>query len=235
MQLVLPLFSDRPYRESLSVVGLTISIVVAGLLVLLFFKVVGPPEHLRPEFQSAPLAIGTLVSSRATGSSVNDQPQVELVLDVETATGDTFRGTARTIVNQAELAQLSPGRTFAVRHLESGRLAVDPDASAEELQQSLYASRVARGLLTPQQVEVATRGTDATAVVMQMRPTGEISHGHAVLHLELRVTRLDGTTFDAVRDMPIPSASVGELQTGKLVEVRYLPSDESYVAVSTRV
>lgn len=234
LQFVTPLFSDRPYLEALAPLGLVIAAGVGLVALLATWFAFRAPAHERHEFRDAPLGVGILVSARATGTSINDQPEIELTLDVETPDGQSIRGTARTIVNQGELAQLSPGTTIPVRYRENGRFAVVPDAPTEELEKSLYASRFARGVLTAQQVDVATRGTEASAVIMSMRPTGEISEGRAILHLELRVTRPDRTTFDAVRDVPAPAVALADLQTGSVVQVRYLPSDESYVGISTR-
>lgn len=234
LQVVIPLLSDRPYLEAFDPLGLGIATGIGLVVLLAIWFAFRAPAHERREFRDAPLGVGTLISARATGTAINDQPEIELTLDVETPDGQSIRGTARTIVNQGELAQLSPGSTIPVRYLDDGRFAVAPDAPTEELEKSLYASRLARGVLTAQQVDVATRGTEASAVIMSMRPTGEISEGRAILHLELRVTRPDSTTFDAVRDVPAPAAALADLQTGSVVQVRYLPSDESYVGISTR-
>ncbi|MGL3151264.1 hypothetical protein ACSS7Z_13000 [Microbacterium sp. A82] len=235
LQFIVPLFSDGPYLESLDPLGILISTGVGLICLVAIWFSFRPPAHERREFQDAPLGVGMLVSARATGTSFNDQPEIELVLDVDTPDGRSIRGTAHTIVNQGELAQLTPGSTFPVRYREDGRFAVAPDAETADLQNSLYASQIARGMLTEQQVDVATRGTDATAVIMAMQPTGEIAHGQAVLHLDLRVNRPDGSSFDAKRDMPAAPAALEDLQPGRIVQVRYLPSDETYVAISTRV
>lgn len=221
--------------EAPAPLGLAIAAGVGVTALLATWFAFRAPAHERREFRDAPLGVGSLVSARATGTSINDQPEVELTFDVETPDGRIIRGTARTIINQAELAQLSPGTTIPVRYRDDGRFAVAPDAPAEELEKSLYASRLARGVLTARQVDVATRGTETSAVIMSMQPTGEISEGQAILHLELRVTRPDGTAFDAVRDTPAPVAALADLQPGSVVQVRYLPDDESYVAISTRV
>ncbi|MGY1551973.1 hypothetical protein ACW5CM_09325 [Microbacterium sp. A588] len=235
LQFVVPLFSNSPYLEALDPQGILISVGIGIVCLLIIWLSFRPPAHQRREFQDAPLGVGMLISARATGTSINDQPQIELILDVETPDGRSIRGSARTIVNQGELAQLTPGSTIPVRYREDGRFAVVPDAATADLQNSLYAARVARGMLTEQQVDVATRGTDATAVIMAMQPTGEIAHGQAVLHLDLRVNRPDGSSFDAKRDMPAAPAALEDLQPGRIVQVRYLPSDETYVAISTRV
>ena len=231
LQFMIPLFSG----EALAPLGPAIAAGVGLVAILATWFAFRAPAHERREFRDAPLGVGSLVSARATGTSINDQPEVELTLDVETPDGRIIRGTARTIINQVELAQLSAATTVPVRYLDDGRFAVAPNAPAEELEKSLYSSRLARGVLTPQQVDVATRGTESSAVVMSMQPTGEISEGQAILHLELRVTRPDGTLFDTVRETPAPAAALADLQPGSVVQVRYLPDDESYVAISTRV
>lgn len=207
-----------------------------GLLILVVvWRAFRPPAHTTRAFRDAPVGVGRLLEARATGTSINDQPEMELVLDVEAADGRIIRGALRTIIDPGSLGQLVPGATIPVLYREDGRLALAPDASVEQLQSSLYAARLARGELTSDQVRVATEGTDAQAVVTAMAPTGEIVGGAAVLRITLQVTRPDGSTFQAIREMPTPASSVNDLQIGRVVAVRYLLGDESYVAISTRV
>jgi hypothetical protein len=66
-----------------------------------------------------------------------------------------------------------------------------------------------------------------------MTPTGHTPDGRSELRLGLRVTRPDGATFDVTQDKKLPPASIPQMQPGMVVRVKYLPHDESAVAVLT--
>jgi hypothetical protein len=212
-----------------------ITAVLALVLIPIVWRAFRPPVAMTKAFRDAAVGVGTLVEARPTGTEINDQPELQLVFDVETADGRTIRGTTRHVVDLGSLPQFVPGATMPVRHLPDGRIALDGRVSTESMEETLYAARVKQGKLTEQQVHVARHGTRAKAVVMAMRPTGEVRDGEAVVHVEVQVTRPDGTRFDAVREMPVRPVALPGLQPGSVVDVAYLPADETYVAISTRM
>ncbi len=56
----------------------------------------------------------------------------------------------------------------------------------------------------------------------------------AVIELELKVTRPDGTRFDTTLRKALPAIALPGLQPGAVVGVKYLPSDEQDVLVQAR-
>ncbi|MFD5319437.1 hypothetical protein [Streptomyces sp. NPDC127098] len=187
-------------------------------------------------FDGAPIAIGTVVSTARTGLSVNDQPQQDIQLDVDTTDGRSFRAVLRRVVDLTELATLRPGLQLPVRYRpgdEGGRVALATDADPREVQRTLSRVQLAKGQITPRQLRIAEEGVDATAVVLAMAPTGEVRHDAAVVDLTLRVTRADGSMFDIAQRKNVPGAAVARLQPGMVVRARYLPHDESEVEVVT--
>jgi hypothetical protein len=185
------------------------------------------------QFRGAPIGMGTVVGVARTGLSVNDQPQLDIRLRVDTADGRTFPATARQIVDLTDLSVVQPGAILPVRYLPDGRAVLATDAPPHELQAALDRVQVAKGFLTPHQLRIAERGVDAGAVVLDMVPTGHTPDGRTALRLTLRVTRPDGTTFDVTQDKKLPPPSIPQVQRGMVVRVKYLPGDESDVAVLT--
>ncbi|PSL53750.1 hypothetical protein B0I31_108197 [Saccharothrix carnea] len=185
------------------------------------------------EFRGAPIGMGTVVGVARTGLSVNDQPQLDIRLEVDTADGRTFPTTARQVVDITELSLVQPGAILPVRYLSDGRAVLATDAPPHELQAALDRVYVAKGFLTPHQLRITEEGVDATAVVLDMTPTGQTPDGRSALRLSLRVTRPDGTAFDVTQDKKLPPMSVRQVQRGMVVRVKYLPGDESDVAVLT--
>ncbi len=182
-------------------------------------------------FLGAPIGMGTVVSVARTGLSVNDQPQLDIQVDVDTPDGRTFRGTARQIVDLTEIGAVQPGAVLPVRYLPDGRVALATDASQHELQAALDQVQLAKGLITPKQLHIAQNGVEAQAVVLAMAPTGEVRQGRSVVRMTLRVTRQDRTMFDVAQEKALPPNAIGHVQPGSVVRVVYLPHDESEVAI----
>jgi hypothetical protein len=200
----------------------------------------GPLREMRgltaKGFEGAPIAMGTIVSAQRTGLSINDQPQLEILFDVDTMDGQSFRGVAKAIIDLTELASVVPGAILPVRYRPGstdGKIAIAADAPQHELQAVLDRVRVAKGLVTPRQLQIAEQGVEAKAVVLAMAPTGEIQGDRAVMDLKFRVTRADQTTFDLDQRKPIDAGAIAQLQPGMVVRVRYLPHDESELVVLT--
>jgi hypothetical protein len=71
--------------------------------------------------------------------------------------------------------------------------------------------------------------------VVSSTPTGHTTDGRVGLRMRLLVTRPDGSSFELTQDKKLPPASVGQVLPGMVVKVKYLPHDESDVAVLTAV
>lgn len=185
------------------------------------------------EFRGAPIGMGTVVGVARTGLSVNDQPQLDIRMEVDTADGRTFPATARQVVDITDLSAVQPGAILPVRYLSDGRAVLATDAPQHELQAALDRVHVAKGYLTPHQLRITEEGVDTSALVLDMAPTGQTPDGRTALRLTLRVTRPDGTTFDVTQDKKLPPTSIPQVQRGMVVRAMYLPEDESDVAVLT--
>jgi len=94
------------------------------------------------ELRTGTLALGVVVDWR----EVNSNPRVVLILDVETASGSSFRGIADENFTITELTRLTPGQTFPVRYrpaVMDHYVALAKDADRAEVQRlsDLIASR----------------------------------------------------------------------------------------------
>ncbi|UED87351.1 hypothetical protein [Streptomyces profundus] len=189
------------------------------------------------KFRDAPIGMGTVVSMERTGLTVNDQPQMDILLDVDTLDGQSFRGVARQLVDLTELALVVPGTVVPVRYLPGstdGKVALATDAPPDEMQAAINRVRVAKGEMTPKQLRIAEAGYLTRAVVLEMRPTGEVEGNRSVLVYTLRVSRPDGSSFDIEQSKAVPPSAIPQLQPGMVVKAQYLPHDESEVVVAIR-
>lgn len=193
----------------------------------------GASDGVPKEFVGAPIGIGTVTGVASTGMSVNDQPQLDIRLRVDTADGRTFPATIRQVVDVTDLSAVQPNSILPVRYLSDGRVALATDSPTHELQAALDRVHVAKGWLTPKQLRISEYGVDTNAVVVTTTPTGHTEDGRSEVCLRLLVTRPDGTTFEVTQDKRFPPTSILQVRPGMVVRVKYLPHDESEVGVLT--
>ncbi|WP_054815332.1 hypothetical protein [Nocardia arizonensis] len=189
------------------------------------------------EFRGGAMGLGTVRSFRHTGVTLNDQPQVHIEFSVEGADGKVFRSSARMIVPLTELALLRPGVVLPVRYLpgRTDKVEVDLSGDGAEAQRAMNESMIRKGFTTAAKLDIAERGIRAQAVVQALTVPGEIRDGHSKIELALAVTRPDGSTFLTRVEKFLPPTAVGHVQVGRIVQVHYLPENETEVVLSLPV
>nr|WP_042193568.1 hypothetical protein [Kibdelosporangium sp. MJ126-NF4]CEL20778.1 hypothetical protein [Kibdelosporangium sp. MJ126-NF4]CTQ98418.1 hypothetical protein [Kibdelosporangium sp. MJ126-NF4] len=183
-------------------------------------------------YRGAPIGMGTVVSVARTGLSVNDQPQLLITMDVDTQDGRNYRAQAKQLVDLTDMHAVRPGSLLPVRYMPgSDKVVLATDAPQQELQLVLDRIRLAKGLITPRQLQISQQGMETRAVVLSMSPTGEIRGDRAVVSMTMRVTRPDGSTFELVQEKTVSPEMAAHAQPGAVVRVRYLAHDESEVVI----
>lgn len=98
--------------------GLSIFIVLIVMVPLVF----GLFFTFWPEYQRSQLikngvaASGTILSIQPTGTTVNDQPQVSIHLNIEAADGEVFEADTTMIINPVYLTEFQPGKHVQVKY-----------------------------------------------------------------------------------------------------------------------
>lgn len=212
-------------------------ILISVLMVLPFtFQLTSTPSDR--EFAGGLLGVGTIVEVHRTGTTVNDQPEMDIVMDVEESSGDTFRATGRRVVDITSLGALTQGALLPVRYTpnrKDGKVMIDLEATDQEVSDLVHEAAFARGEIKSRALQIYRTGTHATALILETKPTGEIRDGAAVVELALRVTRPDGTTFDTRTEKAVLPIGIPGVQPGHVVAARYLPDDETDVSIEMRV
>jgi hypothetical protein len=93
--------------------GIAALVVVFSIIVVM--RLVRGGAQNRRLLQSGEPATATIVELRDTGVSVNDNPQVELVLDVLPTGRPPFRATTRTMISRLQTSQVQPGMQVLVK------------------------------------------------------------------------------------------------------------------------
>jgi hypothetical protein len=222
----------------LFVVALTMMTIGLIVFVLGFFVGGGLLSALSGQnsraFKDAAIGMGTVQSVSQTGTYINEQPQVRIDLSVETIEGKTFQSQAKLVVPLTELGLLRPGVVLPVRYLPDRLDRVELDRSDDQAaaQEVYNQSMIRKGLTTPEMVAVARQGVRAQGVVRNMTVPGDVRHDWTRVVLDVAVTRPDGSMFTTETSKFIAPNEIGNIQVGKVLDVRYMPDNESVIAFS---
>jgi hypothetical protein len=185
-------------------------------------------------FRDAAIGVGTIESVSQTGTYINEQPQVRIDLSVETADGETFQSHAKLVVPLTDLSLVRPGVVIPVRYLPDRRDRVELDLSEDmaAAQEVYNQSMIRKGLTTPEMIAVINRGVRAQGVVRNMTVPGDMRHGWPRVVLDVAVTRPDGSMFTTETTKYMSPQEIGNTQVGKVMDVRYMPDNESVIGFS---
>ncbi|MEV0645609.1 hypothetical protein AB0I28_10125 [Phytomonospora sp. NPDC050363] len=187
-----------------------------------------------PEFRDAPVGMGTVLSAGPTGTEVNGQPEIRLELEVVGGRGEIFRSQAKAILPVTQLAMLQPGAMIPVRYVPGRTDKVELDRSGDQhlARTAMEQLALRQGTVTEEALHIARTGIPARGVVTSLTVPGQMRDGKPKLILDVVITRPDGTTFEVRKEPFVPPAAVARLQVGSVVDVHYLPHDESRSAIS---
>jgi len=181
------------------------------------------------------LAIGTIVSLERTGTLVNHQPQVDITIEFTTTDGEHITASERRVVSLTDLAQVQPGAMIPIRYDSKNpqNIMIDTNADKDSLQDVYNRQMVEKGVTSQETLDIANNGVKAKGVILSAEPTGNIINDMGEMTLHIKVTPPDnGDTFEAFVNKVIPANMLLSTQPGSVIEVFYLPEDESKIAIS---
>ena len=95
------------------VASIALPLVITLLIVVPFYR---NGSRNRRLLQTGKSAAAVIVELRDTGVTVNQQPQIELVLDVLPPNRPPFRATTRTLISRLQTSQVQPGMQVLVKY-----------------------------------------------------------------------------------------------------------------------
>ncbi|MEE1804215.1 hypothetical protein ACIQVO_23430 [Streptomyces sp. NPDC101062] len=185
-------------------------------------------------FRDGLIGVGTVTGTRPTGMSLNDQPELRIDLSVQGADGATFASYARLVVPMTDVALFQPGAMLPVRYLpgRTDKVEIDRSGDTVQAQHALNEAMVRQGVTTRENLQIAEHGVAAQAVVRSLEVPGELRGGNPRLVIGLGVTRPDGTSFTTEVVKYLPPRAVQHVQVGRVVNVHYLPDNESALVIA---
>jgi len=186
--------------------------------------------------KSGARAVGTLVDAQETGLYINRQPQMELRLRVATASGESWEAAVRDLVPMSKLYLLQPGTRFAVRFdpQDRSRVVLAPDDAAADASAAQRES--VEAFLTQVDAlrdQLMTTGRLARAEIVAMAPMGfNVNGDNPMVSALVRVLPDAEPPFSGQVTFVIAGASLGKVQPGRSVWVRFDPADRSKLVLT---
>ncbi|MBC1515058.1 hypothetical protein [Listeria immobilis] len=182
-------------------------------------------------------ALGIIESVRQTGTYINEQPQVELKIQVTEESGKQFDTTITTIIPLTQLASFQINSPINVLVGENRKVGLpkagDPTLSQEKMQSIFNVVAVKKGLISKESLEISQNGVESYATVKAMRPRGSLTAERVELELDLDLTKVDQSIVPVSVVKTFPGSSVEQLQPGRVVSVIYLPNQPEKLVIKT--
>jgi len=183
-------------------------------------------------------AVGVIQSIQQTGTYINEQPEVKMMLKVSRQGRETYDTELRTIVPLTSLSQFQPGAIIPLVVSEKDERKVGLDhqgtVSQEHMQQLLNEKMMQQGI-APEMVDIARTGEKGFAKILDVTPMGSGQNGNIKLQLKLSITKQNGEIFETITQKEILPSAMSQVQQGHIINVFYLPQDPSKVALALQV
>lgn len=183
-------------------------------------------------------AVGVIQSIQQTGTYINEQPEVRMMLKVSRQGRDTYDAELRTIVPLTSLSQFQPGAfiPLVVSEKDERKVGLDQHGtvSQEHMQQLLNEKMMQQGI-APEMVDIARNGEKAMAKILDVTPLGNGNNGNIKLQLKLSITKPSGETFEVITQKEVLPSTLSQVQQGYVINVFYSKEDPSKVALALQV
>lgn len=224
--------------------GWIIPLAVGGLMFVIFAIVFGGMllrwRVKQRVLQTGVAATATIVRVWDTGTRINDNPRVGMLLQVQPATGAPFQAEIKETVSIVQMPMFQPGAHLEVKydpaHPTNVAIVSVISGAGASSGPGLMNREQAEQLLTRYQAEnerILTSGVSAPAKILQYMPMGVNVNGNnpAVnLIVEVQPAAIPSFTAQAHGNV-IAETSVYKFQPGQMVTVRYNPDDLTEVAL----
>lgn len=222
-------------------------VLVFGGMMFLFYKILFAPMLLASRLRKTGIrGKATIREVHDTGVTVNNSPQVKLVLDVKNMYGQSYTTTLRTLVSRIQPNLYQPGMVVPVLidPNDEKKLVIDYEGDTDKAASRNYSSKStgdsikeARlqeelGEMERQYELIRFSGKPARAIIKKNTWLGAYVNGNnPYVELEVEVLPDDGPAFPATVKGVIGEQAVSKYQAGCQVYVKYDAYDKSKVAL----
>ncbi|HEX5037928.1 MAG TPA: hypothetical protein VFX30_12285 [bacterium] len=231
------------------VTGLITAIPIVVVFFFVYKSFIGPLFRAEKLLKEGEPGTALIKSVSDTGVTINNAPQVKIVLEVRPKFKPPYEATTKVLVSRIRPDYYRPGMTVAVRinPKNPNEVVIDPSGGADAgASQSLGGSPRAggpSGVTEAQAIQTATEfeafnqrltasGESALAKIMQATPMGFTVNGNnPAMELLVEVEPAGKPKFLGRAQGVIAEASVPKYQPGKSIYVKFDPADTTRVAI----
>lgn len=217
-----------------------IAIMGVGMFYL-FYKLLFAPVILANRLQKTGIAARAFIQEvRDTGVTINNNPQVKLVLEISPPSGKKYTGTLRTLVSRIQPDRFQPGMEIPVLIDPRNEQVVvidqrgDAGANFSNSMGPADQQKLKEDLMkfNEQDTLIRDSGRAARAIVKKYTWLGiNINGNNPFAELEIEVMPDDKPAFAATVKGAINAASVSKFQPGEEIFVKYDIYDQRKVAI----
>lgn len=233
--------------------GSYFSLLFLGIFGLVFFIIwrtlIGPMVNTSRLQKTGVPAVATILEVKDTGVTVNNNPQVKLVLEIRNNLGHKYTTTCRTLVSRINPFAFQPGMQVSVKVDPKNEQNVVIDYSGDKAPKTSAATAAAtnsgnysqadvsnlKAELEKMQAEntaISATGRPARAIIKKYTWLGAYVNGqNPYAELEVEVLPEASAAFSATVRGVISEASVEKYQPGKEIYVKYDFYDNSKVTI----
>ena len=216
---------------------------VIGLIFVMVFGLIVRRWLIKQKvLQTGVAATATIMSIRDTGTRINDDPVVGMMLQVQPPSGPSFQAEVKETVSILQIPLYQPGARLDVKYDPADQKSV---AIVSVIAGGQAGASAGSGLMNAQQAEqmltlyqaaneqLLKTGQSAPAKVLQYMPMGiNVNGNNPAVNLIVEVHPISGAAFTAQsQGNVISEGNVSKFQPGQMITVRYNPDDLTEVAV----
>ncbi len=225
--------------------GWILPVAIFGIMFLVFVLVFGAMflrwRVKQRVLQTGVAATATIVRVWDTGTRINDNPRVGMLLQVQPTTGAPFQAEVKETVSVVQMPMFQPGAQLEVKYDPAQPTSVAIvsviGGSSTNSGPGLMNREQAEQLLSRYQAEnerILSSGVSAPAKILQYIPIGvNVNGNNPAVNLIVEVQPVAVAPFTAqAHGNVIAEASVYKFQPGQMVTVQYNPEDLTEVALA---
>ena len=217
-------------------------VVIFGGMFLLFWKLlIGPALNNRKLMKIGIPGTAIIREVKDTGVTVNDSPQVKLILEVKNSFGQRYETYVRTLVSRINPTRFQPGMEVPIMIDPNNEKNVALNLTGQtglsmpvKKQNPINEAALKTELEMLQQHNdsIAISGRSARAIVKKYNWLGSYVNGqNPYVELELEALPEHSPSFSAITKGVIAEASVPKFQPGNEIRVKYDFYDNSRVVI----
>jgi hypothetical protein len=216
-------------------------LVIFGGMIFLFYKLFFGPLMNANRLQKTGIpARAKILEVKDTGVTINNNPQVKLVLEVKNSFGQKYTATCRVLVSRINPNAYAPGMEVPVRIdpkndnnivLDfTGQTAAAGNRSFAILNEATLKTELEQ--IQKDNEAIAASGRSARAIIKKFTSLGaNVNGNNPYVELELEVLPENAPSFSGKAKGVISETSVNKYQPGSVIFVKYDLYDNSKVAI----